>query len=531
MSDLRPEAGAQIRGCVYALLLVTSLGGMIGRIWTVQSSSGKTPLLSANDRSRWATIRALVDHGTFALDGVIFRDRAQTKRDRDWYSIDLVRHRGREGVEHFYSSKPPLATVMMAVPYWCLQKLTGATLADRPFYVVRCLLLVANVLPLAVYFWVLFRMIERYGRTDWGRLFVAAGATYGTFLTTFAVTLNNHVWAAVSAALALAATLAVWCAGRRQLRYFVAAGLFSALAVANELPALSFCAAVAVALAYRSVGRFLAGFVPAAVLVTAAFYLTNYWAHGVWLPPYAHRGDGPRVAAADGNYLAQIRAGEIPPNLRQQLAQSGIALSSRAKLLPRWSGQGWMIWDPDRQERLAVSADERSVQAFVWDQWYEYEQSYWLESRKTGVDRGEPSRLTYAFHVVMGHHGVLSLTPMWLLSFVGAGIWLARGEPPLRIVASGVLLLTLVCLAFYLARPLEDRNYGGVACGFRWMFWFAPLWLLAMLPAADAIAARPGWRYVALGLLLLSAISAAYASLNPWSHPWLYEYWSSLGWI
>jgi len=80
MNDLRPESGAQIRWFVYALLLVTSAGGMIGRIWTVESSSGKTPLLSANDRSRWATVRALVDHGTFALDDVIFRDRGMSYR-------------------------------------------------------------------------------------------------------------------------------------------------------------------------------------------------------------------------------------------------------------------------------------------------------------------------------------------------------------------------------------------------------------------------------------------------------------------
>lgn len=531
MNDLRTDTGSQIRWFVYAMLLVTSLGGMIGRIWSVQSSLGGTPLLSANDRSRWATIRALVDHGTFALDGVIFKDRGQTKRDREWYSIDMVRHRGPDGCEHFYSSKPPLPTVLMAIPYWCLQKLTGVTLADRPFYAVRCLLLLANVLPLAVYFWVLFRLIERYGRTDWGRLFVAAGAAYGTLLTTFAVTLNNHVWAAASAALAMAAALAVWCDDRRQLRYFAAAGVFSAFAVVNELPALAFAAAVAAALAYRAAGRFLAGFVPAAAVVAVAFFLTNYWAHGSWLLPYAHRGDGPRVAAVEGDLLAEVQAGRIPQPLRQALSASGMELSSQASLQPRWSGQGWMIWDPERQHRLAVSADERSVQAFVWNNWYEYELSYWLDTRKTGVDRGEPSRLAYAFHVLIGHHGVFSLTPIWLLSFLGAGIWLARGAPSLRTVAAVVLLLSLVCLAFYLARPLGDRNYGGIACGFRWMFWFAPLWLLVMVPAADAIATRPAWRYVALGLLLVSATSAAYASLNPWSHPWLYEYWSSLGWI
>ena len=124
MNELRSDATSQVRWIVYGLLLVTSVGGMVGRIWTVESSLGKTPLLSANDRSRWATVRALVDHGTFALDEVIFRDRQQTKRDREWYSIDMVRHKGPDGAEHFYSSKPPLPTVMMASAYWCLQKVT-----------------------------------------------------------------------------------------------------------------------------------------------------------------------------------------------------------------------------------------------------------------------------------------------------------------------------------------------------------------------------------------------------------------------
>jgi hypothetical protein len=531
MNDLRSDASSQLRGIVYGLLLVTSLGAMTGRIWTVKSSLGKTPLLSANDRSRWAAIRALVDHGTFALDDVIFLDRGQTKRDREWYSIDMVRHKGPDGAEHFYSSKPPLPTLLMASAYWVLRQVTGATLADRPFYVVRCLLLLANVLPLAIYLGLMFRLVERYGGTDWGRLFIATAAAYGTILTTFAVTLNNHVWAAVSAAVAVYAVLAIWCEGRRELRYFVLAGFFSAFAAVNEFPALSFCGVFGAALMVRSPGRFLAGFVPPAAVVAAAFFGTNYWAHGHWRPPYAHRNDGPQVAAVEGDYQDRIQAGEIPQELREPLSEAGIALSAGAVLQPRWSGRGWMIWDPERQNRWALSADERSVRVFVWDHWYEYEGSYWLEGSKKGVDLGEPSRLAYAWHVLLGHHGILSLTPIWLLSVVGAGLWLARGERNVRGVTAGIVVVTLVCLAFYLARPLADRNYGGVTCGFRWMFWCTPMWLLVMLPAADAIAPRRGWRRVALGLLLVSAISAGYASLNPWSHPWLYEYWTFLGWI
>ena len=63
-----------------------------------------------------------------------------------------------------------------------------------------------------------------------------------------------------------------------------------------------------------------------------------------------------------------------------------------------------------------------------------------------------------------------------------------------------VLLLTVVCLAFYLARPLSDRNYGGVASGFRWVFWCTPLWLLTLLPAADALSRSRRGRMLGLDI-------------------------------
>ena len=71
------------------------------------------PFLSANDRSRWLTIRALVDHGTFAIDDVIDAN--------VWNTIDMVQHRGRDGELHLYSSKPPLLSVLLAGEYWLIQ--------------------------------------------------------------------------------------------------------------------------------------------------------------------------------------------------------------------------------------------------------------------------------------------------------------------------------------------------------------------------------------------------------------------------
>ena len=86
-----------------------------------------------------------------------------------------------------------------------------------------------------------------------------------------------------------------------------------------------------------------------------------------------------------------------------------------------------------------------------------------------------------------------------------------------------------MCLAFYLTRPQMDRNYGGMTSGFRWMFWFAPLWLVALLPTVDRMAASLWGRGVALVLLMWSVMSATYPTWNPWTHPWLWNFLEHFG--
>jgi hypothetical protein len=113
---------------------------------------------------------------------------------------------------------------------------------------------------------------------------------------------------------------------------------------------------------------------------------------------------------------------------------------------------------------------------------------------------------------------------VWLLSLAGLVLLVARRDPGPRAVAAAILACTLVCLAFYVTRPLEDRNYGGMATGFRWALWFAPLWLFAMLPAADGLAGSRLGRIVAAILLAVSVASASYPTWNPWTPPWLQVY-------
>lgn len=528
---------ASLRWSIYLLLLVISLSALTARIMRVESSDKKhpSPFLSANDRSRWCTIRALVDEGTYAIDDVIFD--ARGNRVRGWHTIDLVRHKGADGREHYYSSKPTLMPTLFAGVYWTIKQTTGATLKDRTFYVARLMLVVLNVAPLGVALWLLARLVDRTGLRDWGRVFVFACAAFATFATTFAITLNNHLHAIVFVIFTLAAAWPIWRGESAAWWRFALAGFFAALTAANELPALSFFALVAASLALKSPMRTAAAFVPAAALVAVGAFGTNYLAHGSWKTPYAHRKDGPVIATIDAGAAEQLNRGEVAASLRETLAEKTIPHSEEAMVEVRRPGERWSYWDPKSQTRLALVAiaetpsEAGRIEVREWDNWYDYEGSYWTPERLTGVDKGEPSRATYALHTLIGHHGIFSLTPIWLLSFLGIAMWLRSGDRTLQGFAAGVLLLSLVVFAFYLSRPQIDRNYGGVTSGLRWMFWFTPLWLMTMLPAVDWISRSKTGRIVAVVLLAISVFSAHYAAMNPWSHPWLFDYWSGLGWI
>jgi len=419
------------------------------------------PFLSANDRSRWCTVRALVEDemrvpgAPYAIDKVI--------REPQWDTIDMVKHDG-----HLYSSKPPLFPTLLAVPYWVIYRLTGATLGMHPYEIGRVMLILVNVLPMAVYFWLLSRLAERFSQKEWSRLFVLASAVFGTFLTTFAVVINNHLPAAVSVAIALWAAVRIWFDGERRLRYFAAAGLFAAFAVADELPAMAFLAPVGLALLWKDPRGTLAGFAPAVLVVAAGFFATNWIAHASFRPPYAHR------SASDPT-------------------------------------DNWYQYTYERNGK-------------------EYH-SYW-ENRQ-GLDRGEPSRAVYALHVLVGHHGIFSLTPIWLLSLTGLAMWLFQpGDPRLRHLALLIAAVSLACLVFYVGVVGQgDRNYGGMTSGLRWMFWLIPMWLVLMLPAADLVARWKWSRAAALTLLGVSALSASYPTWNPWTQPWFYNFMEYLGWV
>ena len=174
--------------------------------------------------------------------------------------------------------------------------------------------------------------------------------------------------------------------------------------------------------------------------------------------------------------------------------------------------------------------------------------SHW--ANRSGIDRGEPSKARYAFHSTVGLRGVFSLTPIWLLSLFGILIWLfandkiSQSESPVecegpddsqiekahrairgfaRTLALIAATLTVVFFVFFLTRDQGDRNYGGICCCPRWFFPLAPILIPCMLPALEVVRESKIRRAIAYLLLFWSVVSASYPTWSPWVSPWLYQ--------
>jgi hypothetical protein len=538
---------ATLRPRIYALLITLAAGTVAGRLLSAESvlepslhrnaneaPDGRRvwprnrplplPTFGGNDRSRWATVRNLVEKGTYVIGrrdravfltsavsllganngpeaaallatGYYLRTRSDTGlvTEEGWQTLDKVLHPGKL---EYYSSKPPLLATLVAGLYWVVYHL-GWTFANDPWTVVRVLLFLINFVPLMLYLGLLARLLERYGTTDWGKLYVLAAGCFATLLTAFAITLNNHTVATCSALFALYPALGILDATTRPGRarnvkppgyLFALAGFFAAFTACNELPATAFLVFLGLWLLVRAPGQTLAFFVPAAAIPIAAFLLTNYLAIGQLQPAYGELG--------------------------------GV--------------------------------------------WYEYEGSYWREplagEQRRGIDWAHlnETRAEYALHVLVGHHGIFSLTPIWLLAIAamvaGVGRLLAGSAGPpvknqdvarpqehaslwqpcvsprsgLTLVTLLTLLLTVVVIGFYL---IKSNNYGGWTNGLRWLMWLSPFWLLTMLPVADRLGTTLLGRAVACVLLAISVLSVNYSMWNPWRHPWLYHFMQEQGWI
>ena len=536
----RHVAERAMRWSHFKFLIVVTLAIAAWRIAVVTSFEGDTAFLSANDRSRWCTVASLVEHGTYEIDKQIAIANPVHRNRHPWQTIDKVQHRGDDGQLHYYSSKPPLFPTMVAGVYWVLHEITGMTMTAQPRWIPRIVLALVNLPLLGIFLWSTIKIIDHVCRTRWGKYIGAVAACFGTMLLPFSITLGNHLPAAAAIAVATAIfyfaaeTLDQEFGTARKVGtwlYFVA-GLAIAMAAANELPALSM-AVFLIALFYLIDRSSLLPISLGLVVVLVAFFGTNWIAHRSLKPAYAHRGDGLLVltiAKSDNPELSQSENLErIADEMKQQLqANSILSQAASIEVLPSNEAGRWRLVGDDQDFALLDRGDRWAVH--IWDDWYEYPHSYWQDGNRRGVDKGEPSRLVYFFHMTIGHHGIFSLTPLYLL--VPWGMWrlIRYGPSDTAWFAIAVLVASVVCILFYLMRPMIDRNYGGVSTCFRWLLWFTPLWLLMVAVVFDDWSHRIWGRCLSVLLLALSVLSMTTALSSPWQSPWIYQWCLFLGW-
>jgi len=410
------------------------------------------PLQSANDRSRWATVWSLVERRTFQIDEIDAVGR--------WSTIDKVRYRTSESEPwHFYSSKPPLLSVLVAGLYAVERSTLGYGLFNETALVTRLLLLIVNVIPFYFALRSLSGCLRTFGSSLEARLFVLAAAGFGSILNPYLTTLNNHTPAVACAMFALAAAARILSrheASTSRRRDFAALGFFSALTACFELPAAQMGVLAFVLAFVISRQVTLRWFIPAAAIPIAAFFVTNWMATGGVRPFYATYGSETYVYEHNG----------IP--------------------------------------------------------------SYWSNPRD--LDASTESPLVYFFHCVLGHHGLLSLTPVLCLVILGWWLGMVQRERSTRrllILAGG--LMTLVTFGFYLTRT-QNYNYGGNSVGLRWMLWLSPFWWITIAPVLEKWQQR-GFRSLAALLLFVSIISVSWSLNRPWRPSWLYEKMESARWI
>src|SRR5260370_9107317 len=108
------------------------------------------------------------------------------------------------------------------------------------------------------------------------------------------------------------------------------------------------------------------------------------------------------------------------------------------------------------------------------------------------------TKADYAFNLIIGHHGLFSLSPIFFLSLIGMAMTLAghlrrpekagmvgtpglmnrfRQLPGTVLFAAFTLILTFTVLAFYF---VKGNNYVGWTSGPRVLMWLTPLLLLTM---------------------------------------------------
>ena len=182
--------------------------------------------MSDEEMARWATVQALVEQQTFAIDGTMFGHTRQRVRVAEVY----------------YANQPPTQGLLLAGPYWLMVRWGHLRFRDDPALVEYLLTLIAVTVPVAAAAGMIYRMGRLFELSRPWRAGLALAVVLGSGMISYATVLNPF---APAAALLLGAAAILVQVSRirspfRSGGYLASAGFFTALAAAIHPAAAPF---------------------------------------------------------------------------------------------------------------------------------------------------------------------------------------------------------------------------------------------------------------------------------------------------
>jgi hypothetical protein len=163
--------------------------------------------ISSNELARLATIQAIAEHQTLAIDDSSCQP---PLKDR----IRPVPLPNEVRMHRYYSKQEPVLALFLAGPYWLMRHF-GLTLEKNLTLTRYLLTILGSTLPVALAAGIIYRMARLFELPRIWRMSLAFAAAFGSGLISYATVLNAHTPAA---ALILAACGALFHAGMsRQL--------------------------------------------------------------------------------------------------------------------------------------------------------------------------------------------------------------------------------------------------------------------------------------------------------------------------
>ncbi|HEV2293686.1 MAG TPA: hypothetical protein VGR35_07510 [Tepidisphaeraceae bacterium] len=414
--------------------------------------------VSADETARLATVQALVEQGTLALDDTLKHPPGQTIRSFD----------GKR-----YSDQPPVMAVLLSGSYWIMYRY-GLSLEENAILVPYLLTIIAVTLPVAGAAGLVYRMGRLFELKRPIRAGLGAAVVLGSGLLSYGVVLNAHAPAAVL----------VMCAGACFTHlaisktpvssvWLIIAGMCAALAATLEPAAAVFAvllAAVPLAMRWRPTMK-IGGVLLYVIGMTPPLVL-----HAVLTVPIT----GDLLPGMFHPELAEVTRAPYRPPLFS-------AVDDFDGKFDRGLDGGFQGGFDTVEEELAQSTPP----------------SWWRELL-TGTGR--------VIGALVGAHGLFSHFPILIFGVLGVGAIMHRHWPTATkvLAAATVAGASVVIITFAIATPAHT----GSMFAARWFVVFLPM-LLFWSGAWVRRRHHPVAWATAASLLLFSIVVSLLGATNP----------------